>query len=87
MPILLESRVADDHELPDTGVGIELERMLSATCIRSDQYGTRCCTAVEIRADRNAMFIEKTLVPAGLVPDTVKYDLQLSGPASLFQAK
>jgi uncharacterized protein with NRDE domain len=87
MPILLESRVADDHELPDTGVGLELERMLSAACIRGQNYGTRCCTAVEIRADRSARFIERTLVPAGLEPDTVKFNLRLSGAAPVFPTR
>jgi len=75
MPILHDSRVAGDDELPDTGIGLELERLLSASCIRGEQYGTRCCTAVEIRSGRSATFIEHTLVPAGLKPDTVKYEL------------
>ncbi|MGQ0620521.1 MAG: NRDE family protein [Panacagrimonas sp.] len=35
---------APDAELPDTGVGIEAERMLSAPFIRTPTYGTRCTT-------------------------------------------
>ena len=37
---------AVDAELPDTGVGLELERLLSAPFIVSPAYGTRCTTLV-----------------------------------------
>ncbi len=45
---LADRRVPPDHELPDTGVGIEKERMLAPAFIRSsDQlYGTRCSTLI-----------------------------------------
>jgi len=45
---LEDTRIADDASLPDTGVGIELERMLSAAFIISPEYGTRTSTAVVI---------------------------------------
>lgn len=35
-----------DEQLPNTGVGLELERMLSAQFIQSENYGTRCSTGV-----------------------------------------
>lgn len=35
-----ESR-ADDDQLPDTGVGLSMERMLSSVFIRGESYGTR----------------------------------------------
>ena len=39
---------AADDALPDTGLPIELERILSATFIQHQQgnYGTRCSTAI-----------------------------------------
>ena len=45
---LADRRVADDAALPDTGVGLDKERMLAPAFIRSpDQlYGTRCSTLV-----------------------------------------
>ena len=39
--MLSNTQQAPDHRLPDTGVSLELERMLSATCIESELYGTR----------------------------------------------
>lgn len=44
---LLDDRTpAADDELPDTGVGRELETMLSAPFIVSDRYGTRSSSAL-----------------------------------------
>lgn len=37
-----------DHQLPETGVGLELERMLSAINIRGEEYGTRVSTVIVV---------------------------------------
>lgn len=37
---------AADAELPDTGVGLELERLLSPPFVVGETYGTRCSTLV-----------------------------------------
>jgi uncharacterized protein with NRDE domain len=47
---LADRRPARDDELPDTGVGLEMERMLSPPFIVSAGYGTRCSTVVAIGA-------------------------------------
>ena len=39
---------APDHRLPDTGVSLELERLLSSTCIQSEIYGTRSSTLLKL---------------------------------------
>ena len=49
---LADVRVAPESRLPDTGVGRELERMLSAPFILGDVYGTRCSTVVLVEATR-----------------------------------
>lgn len=45
---LTDTTLAADEELPTTGVGLELERMLSPAFIRSPdgRYGTRCSTVL-----------------------------------------
>ncbi|QXE87300.1 NRDE family protein [Geomonas nitrogeniifigens] len=48
-----------DQELPDTGVGLELERMLSPIFIRSAQYGTRSSTVLLVDHEGKAVFIER----------------------------
>ncbi len=58
--ILLDRTPASDELLPDTGVGPELERMLSPIFIISPGYGTRSSTVLLL--DRKGMFtfIEKS---------------------------
>lgn len=46
---LMDDReVAADEELPDTGVGPELERFLSPPFIVGERYGTRCSTVLSL---------------------------------------
>lgn len=40
--LLQDHRQRDIDDLPDTGVGIEWEQLLSSTFIQSQNYGTRC---------------------------------------------
>ena len=48
MRILSDRTIAADELLPDTGIGLEWERLLSAPFIVGDGYGTRCSTVVLI---------------------------------------
>lgn len=43
---LADTRVAPDEELPDTGVGIGIERRLSPAFVQGDTYGTRASSIV-----------------------------------------
>lgn len=54
---------APDDRLPDTGVGIEAERMLSSLFISSAAYGTRASTVLRIRRDGRVFFAERTIDP------------------------
>lgn len=53
-----DDRSVPDAELPDTGVGLEVERMLAPPFIRSPIYGTRCSSVV-IYTDEEMMFAER----------------------------
>lgn len=44
--VLADSRVAEDVALPQTGIGLEMERLLSSVFIQSPIYGTRCSTVL-----------------------------------------
>lgn len=48
LPILLDRTPAADHELPDTGVGLEWERWLSTIFVDAPDYGTRSSTVLQI---------------------------------------
>jgi uncharacterized protein with NRDE domain len=58
--ILSERTIAPDDLLPDTGVGIELERLMSPIYISTPTYGTRSSTIILIDRNGEATFIEKT---------------------------
>lgn len=59
--IMLDREQAPDHQLPDTGFPIELERNLSPSFIVNPQrdYGTRCTTAVIINQQGTVRFSEQ----------------------------
>lgn len=56
---LADETRALDEELPDTGVGLERERMLSATFIRDPIYGTRASTLIAIGYDGQGWISER----------------------------
>lgn len=58
---------AADHQLPDTGVGLELERRLSAAFIVGQDYGTRATTWLEWRADGRLSIGEQRFGPEGVL--------------------
>lgn len=54
-----------DERLPDTGVGLEWERTLSAIFIESPVYGTRSSTVVSVEDSGEVTFVEKTFNSSG----------------------
>ncbi len=64
MGILTDHQVAQDHELPQTGVSLDIERMLSSRFIRSPEYGTRACSVVTIGANKQISFSEQNYLDA-----------------------
>ncbi|MEK4520612.1 NRDE family protein [Psychrobacillus sp. FSL W7-1457] len=58
--LLTDESVAKDSELPDTGVGIELERSLSPLFIKMPNYGTRSSTVLLMDENQNITFAERT---------------------------
>jgi uncharacterized protein with NRDE domain len=77
--LLADTGFAPEAELPDTGVGQERERMLSAARIVSEAYGTRCSTVLMQNADRTMSFAERTYGPLGAEEETVRYEFRLEG--------
>lgn len=58
-----DKAVANDSDLPDTGVGIDLERLLSPVFIQSNTYGTRTSTAVSFFDNGSIHFTERNYHP------------------------
>jgi uncharacterized protein with NRDE domain len=57
--LLYVDSIVSDELLPDTGVGLERERALSAMFIKSPGYGTRCSTVVLVDYRNNLFFAER----------------------------
>ena len=58
LALLRDDRPAADDALPQTGVSLEWERLLSSTFIRANGYGTRCSTIVLFGHDGEVSFSE-----------------------------
>ena len=60
LALLADRAPAPDAELPDTGVGLVMERVLSPLCVVSPGYGTRSSTALTIHRDGVVEFRERS---------------------------
>jgi uncharacterized protein with NRDE domain len=77
--LLADREPPPDAELPDTGIGLERERLLSPPFIVSDDYGTRAATAVVLDHDGRGRVVERTHGADGSVTGTRHF--QLGAPA------
>jgi uncharacterized protein with NRDE domain len=64
MEILTDHRIAEDHELPSTGVALDIERLLSSRFIRSPGYGTRACSVLTFDRAQRIEFSERNFTDA-----------------------
>ena len=71
-----ESRPEDAY-LPDTGVDLELERLLSSRFIRSEHYGTRATTVLLIDRRGNVDFLEQNYTRQGASGAVRRFRFQL----------
>ncbi len=69
---------AADAELPNTGVGRELERMLSSPFIASGGYGTRASTVVVVHRDGQVEFSERRFGSEGVPQGETHQRLELA---------
>lgn len=67
LQLLTDEQQAAEHELPNTGVAPELERLLSSVFISSRDYGTRASTALIRRSDGSLEIRERSFGPEGVL--------------------
>jgi uncharacterized protein with NRDE domain len=65
LAILSDAQTASFAELPDTGVGLATETLLSSVFIASQSYGTRASTALIVQADGARHLVERSFGPYG----------------------
>ena len=73
--VLADDARAGDEALPETGVGLELERVLSPLFITTPVYGTRSSTVLLISRHHEAIFIERTFAHAAY--EDVRYEFKI----------
>lgn len=86
---LTDRTPAPDDDLPDTGIGLQSERLLSAIFIHSPAYGTRCSSLVTMESGHSTHFVERSYDELGnIIATTVAeveanyQNIQLSGGVS-----
>lgn len=72
-----DRKPAGDAELPSTGMGRSLEKLLSSPFIVSPNYGTRCSTIVTLGMGK-VDFAEKRFEPGGVESGRTEKQLPLS---------
>jgi len=65
LDILSDPQTAPFADLPDTGVGLATESLLSSVFIASPSYGTRASTALIVNADGTRQMVERSFGPHG----------------------
>lgn len=80
LQVLADPTPAEDAALPDTGIGLEWEKMLSSICIATPIYGTRAASVLLLQP-RGYIFVEQSLAPA-----TGRVILQHTWPCHTAQA-
>ena len=65
LALLNDRQTAPFSDLPDTGVGLATESLLSSVFISSPSYGTRASTALIVNADGSRLMVEHSFGPLG----------------------
>jgi len=72
---LADERQCPDQQLPDTGIGLERERWLSAAFIRGADYGTRASTVVLLDRNGGGCMVERRWGPLGVALGQTRVEL------------
>lgn len=75
--VLCDSQQAMDENLPNTGIGVERERMLSSMFIKSPNYGSRCSTVVLIDHQNQVQLTERVYDLTSFDYNTRDFNFQL----------
>jgi uncharacterized protein with NRDE domain len=77
LEILADRSQPRDQHLPDTGVGLGLERLLAPRFILSEIYGTRVSTVLSLSADNNVHFVEQSFDADGAHSGRVEFEFSV----------
>lgn len=78
--VMAASHSYPDEALPDTGVGLELERLLAPIFIKSGDYGTRSSTIWLVERDGRSLFAERRFDARARETGRTQFEFELSRP-------
>lgn len=81
--ILADRSVPSDGELPDTGIGLDLERMLAPIFIAGTDYGTRSSTVMALDQDGRLEVVERVFGPGGLPLEDARFAFTVDARSGL----
>jgi len=62
--MMADQQQPDDHDLPHTGVGLEMERILAPAFVSSPNYGTRVTTLLLADYQNRVEYYEHSFIPS-----------------------
>ncbi|MGI9293932.1 MAG: NRDE family protein, partial [Pseudomonadales bacterium] len=77
MQLLQDKTTPADDKLPDTGVGIEMERLLGSRFIQADEYGTRSSSSLLWESTDKVSLREHSYTPTGRAEEVVEFQFKL----------
>jgi uncharacterized protein with NRDE domain len=77
--LLADREAAPDEELPDTGVGLATERVLSSPFIAVPGYGTRGSTLLLVTSTGRATYLERRFDEGFRETGTTRFELDFPG--------
>lgn len=77
LDLLSDRTAALEEELPDTGVGSDLERVLSPIFITSETYGTRSSTLLTLDESGRVRFVERCYGHGGKETGRAEFEFKL----------
>ena len=80
LSLLSDPKRVGGERLPSTGIGLELERLLSSAFIASPEYGTRSSTVLLVGRTGRVEFVERAFGPGGKLQGELRYDFQATCP-------
>ncbi len=78
LALLADQTPPPDHLLPDTGIGIDRERLLSPIFICNNIYGTRSSTVIFVDQNRMVYFFERSFNADCTYSKTVSFEFKLT---------
>ncbi|AUI68587.1 NRDE family protein [Beggiatoa leptomitoformis] len=78
LALLSDKTLAEDAQLPQTGVSLAWERLLSPLFITSPDYGTRSSTVLRVNTNGAVEFCEQRFNPMGDIDGTTTYRFTLT---------